>query len=289
VARIDAPRPGDVAIAFLSQPTIIHGADRNADVAQLSRCSNLRASHFHLLDQLKHFYTSSIANLVRAARLAVVLNGSSLCPFLFRVKHLGIYTTRHSIGQDDLGGEQWLELVRSFRGARDFCVGDGLTTYILCTLGPADRWHTTVLPFLCHLRVENPMAMNEPSWDALHSFIASRALSGRLVQVNLPSHMCAVCHAGFRSQQGLERHLVNKHVRRMMCSYCSDFELTPGLGRNYRFRRHLESHHPNVVLKDGLLKSFTPFQLESLVSEHRSLRAPDIVASSTTVTAPRSQ
>jgi len=67
-------------------------------------------------------------------------------PFLFRVKNLGINTTRSSSEQDDVDGEQWLELVRSFGGARDFRVAGELTTDILCALGPADGGHTTVLP-----------------------------------------------------------------------------------------------------------------------------------------------
>jgi hypothetical protein len=152
-------------------------------------------------------------------------------------------------------------------------------------LGLADGWHTTVLPALRYLRVENPIAMNEPSWDALQSFTTSRAHSGSPVQVNLPLHMCDVCHAGFRSQQGLERHLVDKHAYRMTCSYCGDFELMPG--GNHQFRGHLESQHPIVVLNAFVNAPFQ-LQVDSLVSEHSSLRAPDIAASSTTVT-PRSQ
>ena len=165
---------------------------------------------------------------------------NQLSPFLFRVRHLGIYTIRYLIGQNDVGGEQWLGLVRSFRGARDFCVGDRLTTSILCALGLADRLHTTVLPALSYLRVENPMAINERSWGALHSFTTYRALSGHPVQ----------------------------HAYRMMCSYCTDFELTPG--RNHQFLGHLESTHPKVVFRDGLIN--LPFRLDDLFSRHSSLR-----------------
>jgi hypothetical protein len=72
------------------------------------------------------------------------------------------------------------------RRRKRLSVAGELTTDILCALGPADGGHATVLPALRHLRVENPMAMNEPSWDALQSFINSRSLSGRPVQVNVP-------------------------------------------------------------------------------------------------------
>jgi hypothetical protein len=298
VARIDAPRLGNVAIAFLSEPTMDASElgrfmERIEMQSSLSQ-ADVETSEDAISISLPNSSTSTLLRLQisceqldwQLSSMAQVCN--QLSPFLFRVKILGISTTRSSNGQDDVDGEQWLELVRSFRGARDFCVGDGLTTDILCALGPADSWHTTVFPALRHLRVENPMAMNELSWDALQTFITSRALSGRPLQVNLPLHLCDICHACFRRQRGLESHLVDKHACRMTCSYCSDFELTPG--RNYRFLGHLESQHPNVVRNNRLIKScITPFQLDSLVRQHSSLRAPDIVASSITVTAPRPQ
>jgi hypothetical protein len=295
VARIDAPRLGDVDITFLSEPVMDASElgrffERIETQTSLSQ-ADVRTSADAISISLPNSSASTLLRLqISCEQLDWQLSSmaqvcSQLSPFLFRVKNLGIYTTRTSVGQDDVDGEQWLELVHSFRGARDFCVGDGLTTYILRALGLAERWHTTVLSALCYLRVENPMAMNEPSWDALRSFITERALSGHPVHVNLPLHLCDVCHASFREKQELKRHLIDKHAYRMMCSYCSDFELTPG--RNHQFRGHLKSTHSEVVLNDGLIN--TPFQLVRLVSEHSSLCAPDIVASSTTVTAPRSQ
>ena len=199
-----------------------------------------------------------------------------LYPFLRRVENVGINTTQSRNGQDDVDSGQWLGLVRTFSGARDFWVGDGLMTHILCALGQAVRGHTMtmVLPSLRQLRVENPMALNEPSWDAVQSFVASRSLSGRPVQVNVPINLCGICHTCFRKQQGFERHLVDKHAYRKMCSYCNDFECMPG--RNYLFLGHLRSQHPEVEPNDGSIKS--SFQLDSLVIQHCSLRAPDIVA-----------
>jgi hypothetical protein len=99
--------------------------------------------------------------------------------FLFRVEQLSLNTTQSSSGQDDLVGEHWLELVRPFDGTRDFRVADKLTTFVVRGLGPAEGGNITVLPALRHLRVEMPIAINEPAWDALQSFMTSCSLSGR--------------------------------------------------------------------------------------------------------------
>ncbi|KAH9066123.1 hypothetical protein EDB83DRAFT_2519602 [Lactarius deliciosus] len=196
--------------------------------------------------------------------------------------------TQTSSGQDNVGGGQWLGLVRSFGGAREFHVAGEHTTDILCALGPIDGEHPNVLPSLRHIRVENPMAMNKPPHDALMSFINLRALSGRPVQVNVPFDQCHICHTSFRHQQGLQRHLGDEHAYRFVCSYC-DFECTSGY--NDLFREHLASKHPEVALDDALILNphLLPLQLNSLIKRHSSLRAPDIVAPSTTVTSPHSK
>jgi len=212
-------------------------------------------------------------------------------PFLFRVKNLGINTTRSSSEQDDVDGEQWLELVRSFGGARDFWVAGGLTTDILCALRPAEGEHTTystVLPALRNLRVQKPMAIDEPLWDAAQSFITSRRLSSHPVELQV---LCHICNTSFTQQQELKSHLVGKHAYRTVCSYCGDFECTPG---HNRFPGHLRSKHPEVARNDVLISDlsliiFPPSQLDRLVNRHSSLRMPDIVTPFTMVTAPHSQ
>jgi hypothetical protein len=40
-------------------------------------------------------------------------------PFLSRVEELSINTTQSPSGQDDVAGEQWQDLIRSFGSARD--------------------------------------------------------------------------------------------------------------------------------------------------------------------------
>ena len=297
VAWIDAPRLGDIDITFFSQPTM--------DASQLGRfierietqASLSEANVRNSADSISISFTNSTNQPTSYTPLRLQISCKQLdwqlsamaqvCvqffPFLRRVENIGINTTQSSSGQDDVDSEQWLELVRSFRGARDFWVGDGLMSDILCALGQADRGNTmvTVLPDLRHLRVENPMALNEQSWDAVQSFLTLRSLSGRPVQVNVPINLCGICHTCFGEQQGLERHLIDKHAYRKMCSYCNDFECMPG--RNYLFLGHLRSQHPEVEPNDGSIKS--SFQLDSLIIQHCSLRAPDIVAPSTGTTA----
>ncbi|KAH9022286.1 hypothetical protein EDB84DRAFT_1565023 [Lactarius hengduanensis] len=131
------------------------------------------------------------------------------------------------------------------------------------------------------------MATDEPSWDALLPFLTSRSLSGRPVQVNVPFYECHICHT-IREQQGLQRHLGDEHAYRIACPYC-EFECTSG--HNDVFREHLASKHPEVALDDALVLNphLLPIQLDDLVKRYSSLRAPDNVAPSTTLTSPHSR
>ena len=133
-------------------------------------------------------------------------------PFLFRVEELSTNTTQLISGKDDLGDAQWLELVRSIGGARDIWITNELITYyILRALDQADGGHTNALPALDTLFVEDPMTMNDLSWEALLPFITLRSLSGRHVQGNMPFSQCDIRHASFRQQRELKHHLVDRH------------------------------------------------------------------------------
>ena len=220
--------------------------------------------------------------------MAQILNRFS--SFISRVQNLGIKTTELP-GQNDVGGELWRELVRSFGCVTDVSVAGGHWSNILCALGPANGGNTTVLPALRNLRVKNPMAIHRvgPSWDTVQSFIASRSLPDRS---NQPSYQCHICSASFGQPQELQRHLGDKHVCQIVCSYCNDFVCLPG--HNDLFPEHLDRQHPDVAFKDTLtsnrsLRRLRPSQLDNLVSRHSSLRISAIVAPSTTTTAPHSQ
>ncbi|KAH9171645.1 hypothetical protein EDB89DRAFT_1080650 [Lactarius sanguifluus] len=284
VARINAPGLRDIDITLFSQPTM--------DASQLGRFVERTGMHAPLsradvqisADAISIFFNSSPPSPLRLqisckqldwqlSSMAQVCDQFS--PFLFRVNNPRINMTQSSSGQDDADSEQWLELIRAFRGATSLPVASELTTVILCALGLVEEGHISVLPSLRHLHIENLMAMNEPSWDSLLSFITLRSRSGHPVQVNVTFYQCHICHASFRQQEGLDRHLVDEHAYRHICLYCDDFECTPG--HNDLFREHLESKHPESVRNDTLVSDtfLRLFNLSPLADRHSSLRATE--------------
>ena len=193
MARVNAPHLVDIDITFFSQPTM--------DASQLGliigrievQTSSLSRAD---IETSAHAISISFTNLsasVAPLKLQILCKQldwqlscmAQVCdqfsPFLFRVEELSVSTTQSSSVQ----GEQWLDLVRSFNGARDLRVGDKLTGDIICALGHADAGETTLLPSLRLLHIEQPVEMNAPSWDALLSFINSRSLSGRQAPVQV--------------------------------------------------------------------------------------------------------
>jgi hypothetical protein len=212
-------------------------------------------------------------------------------PFLFRVEALNINTTQSPSGQDDVAGEQWVDLVRPFSGARDLWMANELTTDILRALGQADGMQTTVLPALRHFRVEKPMEVDEPSCEAVHSLTTSRSLSGCPVTCNVSLFQCDVCHARFAQKARLHLHVKLKHTLRIVCSYCKEFVSIPG--NDHIFWSHLAIQHPRVACKDALLLNPleaypSTLELEDLRRRHSSLLGLDVAASSTTATEPHS-
>ncbi|KAH9045012.1 hypothetical protein EDB84DRAFT_1469404 [Lactarius hengduanensis] len=200
--------------------------------------------------------------------------------------------------QDDTDGEHWVDLIRAFGGAKDFRVGVGIhVTGILCALGLADGEHSTVLPALRTLHVPELGPMRGSSWEAVESFTTSRRLSGHPVEVlpslNIPGlnankgkpntpqqYTCTACDVGFTNRQGLNRHNGDKHMPRNVCPHCGVFKWSQA--RNYLFRKHLESKHPEVAHTDALIYESNP-ALQSFPSSHsdhlgarKDLRATDI-------------
>ena len=296
VARIDAPCLGIIDITFFSQPTM--------DASQLGRFID-RIEMQTLLNQ------ANIQTSVGAVSIAFTNpNGSTpfrlqisckqldwqlsamaqVCdqfsPFLFRVKSLVMSTTQSSSGPDDVDREHWPELIRGFGGAEGFRVAGKHVPNILCALRPADGNHTTgttVLPALRNLHVEKPITMHGPAWDAVGSFITSRFLSGRPVELTLPLYKCHICRARFE-QHELKRHLASIHAYQLLCSYCGDFECT--LGHISPFREHLRSKHPEVAQNDSLISEslISFFELDDLAIRHSSPHTPDFVSPFTSAT-----
>ena len=289
VARIDAPRLKNIDITLFSQPTI--------DASQLGRFIGRIEIRTSLIqaDVETSAHAISISFKFTSTRTFIPLRLQIPCkqldwqlscmaqvcdqisPFLSRVNNLGINAAQPLGGQDDVNSEQWLDLVHSFKfnRAKSFWVAGELTTDILSALGPVAGENTSVLPSLLHLRVQKPLTMNGPLWDAIQSFITSRSISGRPVKVNASSYRCHICHGSSEDLQGLKRHLRDKYGYKILCSYCGDFECTPG--NDDLFRDHIQRAHPTVAGNDALVsKPLNSFQLESLLNRHSSLRVPDI-------------
>ena len=290
-ARIDAPRLGDIDITLFSQPTM--------DAFQFGRFIErigLQAPLSRGTFQISvHAISISFANASTSSPLRLQISCKQLdwqlscmaqichqfSPFLFRVENLGINMIDSSSGYDGVDGDQWLELVLAFSGAKDIRVTGEVATRILRAFPPANGSNETVLPALRHICVEDLGAISEASWDALQD---SQRLSGHPVELQ---GLCHIYNANFIQMQELRRHLVDKHAYQfeVVCLYCGDFECEPK--QRHLFREHIASKHPEVARNDALISGPTIYssQLHHFVNRHSFLRAKGIVASSTTVIA----
>ncbi|KAH9066114.1 hypothetical protein EDB83DRAFT_2381501 [Lactarius deliciosus] len=215
VARIDAPGLRDIDITF-SQPTM--------DASQLGRFIE-RIEMQMSLSQAED--TSTPLRLqILCGRLDQQLSSMArICdqfsPILFHVNNIRIVAT-----------QSVKNLSAAFGGATDFRVAGELASAVLCALGLVDGGHATVLPSLRHLHIDDPMAMNGPSLNALLSFVTSRSRSGHPIQVNA-SVSYGQCNICFREQKGLEVHLVDELGYRVLCSYCRDAEFSKGQDESF--------------------------------------------------------
>ena len=304
VARIDTPSLRSIDIRFFNQLTI--------DASELGRFINLiemQASPNQAeIQTTAHAISISFsnANVTSPLRLQIScrqLDWQLSCmtrvcdqfsPFLFRVQTLRIDSTG-SPKHDNLDGEQWLELVRLFGGLRNFWFAGEPMADFLCALNRANDRHTSVhtsntdvLPALRKIRVQKIMSIDGPFWEAAHSFITLRHVIGQPIELQV---LCHICDTSFTQRKGLNRHLVDKHKYRIVCSHCGEFEYT--LGRILLFRKHLESEHPDVVRNDALM--WHPYLTDLLLSQPEILvnrygspspRSSDLVVPSITVTGP---
>ena len=295
VARIDAPNLSEINITFFCQPTMdtsqLGRFIERIEMQSLINRGEIQTSEHAISISFTDSSTSStpLRLQISCKQLDWQLSCmAQVCgqfsPFLFRVNSVEINAIEPSSGHNDADGEQWLELIRSFGGARDFSVAGKLTANILCALRPANEGNTSILSSLLHVRVQGPMVMHGASWDAVQSFITSRSISGRPVKVDALSYQCHDCQSSYKEPQGLRRHLRDSHRYQILCSFCGDFECAPE--HNDLFREHLESKHPEVARMDELISKpslLPPIQLISPPDWHSSLRAPDIGTPSNTI------
>jgi hypothetical protein len=281
VARIDAPRLGDVDITFFNEPTL--------HVSQLGRFTKRVEMSFSQADIVFSQSTIFIRFTQPDAppkRLVLRISGQQLdlqlssmaqilnhfSHFSHRVKNLGINTTEPSSVQDDVGGEQWLGLIRAFGCAKYFRVTGEHVTDILCALRSEDG--EDPLPALRDLRVVGkPLSMPGPSWDAVQSLHASRCLSGRPVQVHAEQYSCHFCGINSKEWKDLKVHLKRTHAYSIVCSYRCHFEWS--WRQNQLFREHQHPEVPHIPEHYSL-----PHACESLTT----VKAPEPASTPTDTT-----
>ena len=291
VGRVDAPRLGDIDITLFCQPTMDavqlgQFIQRTEIHTSLGRAEVETSAHAISISFTKSGVFTKVSTPLRLQISCKQFDWQLSCmaqicdqisPFLLHVGNLRINAAQAPDEQDGVGGEQWLDLLLSFKfgTATSLSVNGKLTADILCALGPANEGNIAILPSLRQVYLIEPMAMDGPSWDSVQSFITARWISGRPVLVKAPSYPCHICHSSFE-EHGLKRHLRDKHRYKIVCSYCSDFECK---GHHKLFPKHLESKHPEIALNDAFVSmpSLTRLQLSDLVYRHSSLRAPDVV------------
>ncbi|KAH9068205.1 hypothetical protein EDB83DRAFT_2593334 [Lactarius deliciosus] len=193
VARIDAPRLGDIDITFFNQPTL--------DASQLGLFVNriemwrspLRAEILFSGDVISITFTQPMALKRLGLQISCEQLGwrlfsiSQICDhfstFLFNVEDLGIGTNGPSRVSGDMDDEQWLGPIRAFDSIKNFRVAGDFATDILRALRSAEEGDTIVLPSLRNLYVRGSRFVHGPLQDSAESFVTQRRLSGRPIQV----------------------------------------------------------------------------------------------------------
>jgi hypothetical protein len=253
VSRIDAPNLRDIDITFFGQPTM--------DAAQLGRFinriemmnSHRRADILTSERAISVSFTQSNGPTTLELRIpceqidwqlsSMTQICNHFCPFLFRVEDVLIDTTRPSSGQDDLVGEQCVELIRTFSDAKDVRVPVEFMTNTLAALSSVD---TPVLPALLNLHVQEPKYADEAelSADFVASLVTARQLSSCPVQICTSWQLssCQCCTAVFSRQQYLHGHMKEKHPEQVLCPYCW------AVYSKTLFQEHLVSIHPELAL-----------------------------------------
>ena len=191
VARIDAPRLGDINIIFLHRPTM--------DASHLGRFINrIESQKSHCRGEIvstERAISISFSQPEAPSRLGLQISCksltqqlsyvaricSSLSSFLPSVEHLRISVTRLSSGQDDSDRRGWWELIKPFGGTKWVHVAGDQSTNIVLALHSAR--YKAVLPALHKLCVREPEPRYAPLQEAVVSFIHLRRLSGHIIGV----------------------------------------------------------------------------------------------------------
>ena len=288
MARIDAAHLEDIDVILFSQPTMdasqIGGFIERLDLRMSLRRAVVTISAYAISIS---FTDSSVSTPLRLQISCNQLDWQLSCmaqvcdqisPSLFCVDSLEVAPAQPVGVQGDGNGGQWLDLLCSFKfsGTEYFSMNGGHAGNILCALGLANEGSTNTLSSLRRLRVSKySIKTDGPLWDSVQSFITSRSISGRPLELDA-RYQCHICDVGLNWDEP-KFHLRNNHGYQILCSYCGKFECT--LGKSDLFCSHLESKHPEIARNDSLIskRSLTQIQLGNLVNRHSSLRAPGVV------------
>ncbi|KAI9443730.1 hypothetical protein BJY52DRAFT_443861 [Lactarius psammicola] len=192
VARIDAPRLGDIEVTFFNGSA--------SDLSKLSEFINRIEMHksprrAHILSS-DHTISISLIQPGAPACLKLQLSCEQLSEqlssmaricvpfsaFLFNVEDLRVSAMHPSSCQDR---EAWPKLIHHFRGTKWFHVDGKHSTNVVraSALQLPDRRREIVLPALHKLYIQPPGPRHAPLSDAVVSFMTSRRLSGHPIAV----------------------------------------------------------------------------------------------------------
>ncbi|KAH9059100.1 hypothetical protein EDB87DRAFT_829177 [Lactarius vividus] len=193
VAGIDAPGLGDISITFFDMYILdisklrefidridIHRSHCRADILSSEHTISISLTQPGVPTCLK---LQVLCNTTHSRSLFISLICRHFSTFLSRVEDLRISTARLSSRQDDGNREQWLGLIRRFRGAKWFHVTGDDPTNVMGALQLSDERRETVLPALHKICIREPEPRYAPLREAVVPFMHSCRLSGRFIAV----------------------------------------------------------------------------------------------------------
>ena len=210
LARIDAPRLGDIAITFLrvDESTFsvsnlrefigrvgLHKSHRQARMLSSERLISISLIQPGVPTRLKlQLYCEPLrVQLFSMAQICFHFSA-----FLLNVEDLRINATRPSRWMDSFYIGQWLQSINSFTGVKQFHIAGNLLNTIVRALLLPDRRPETVLPALQKLYIPQAGLRHEPLRNAVRSFTTSRRLSGHPIAVEYERqcHISEPCGTG---------------------------------------------------------------------------------------------
>ena len=193
VARIDAPGLKDIEITFFNKRIFdvsklgefidrmgIQKSNRRADILSSKHCISISLTQPGAPKFLKvHVLCKTLPGQVYS--MAQIC--SHFSTFIIIVRDLCIDVRRPPSGRDGVHSGLWLDLIDPFIGVKWFHLAGNLSTNIIFALQPSEKWRKTMLPVLRKLCIREPEPYDASLRKAVVSFMYSRRLSGRFLEV----------------------------------------------------------------------------------------------------------